>query len=315
MPLNRILIVEDDHEAGELSEFTLKREGYEVVRAFDGVDGLEKALAHRPNMIILDIDMPRVDGMTLCKQLRADKSFRFVPIIMLTGSRTHPQDKISGLEMGADDYLLKPYLPQELTIRVKNLLSRTEEQLSVNPLTRLPGNHTLKTEVTSRLDNKQLVAVCYFDLDNFKAYNDIYGYHKGDDIIKSTADMINEAVKTHGNTDDCLTHIGGDDMILITTPEKAKPICEFVINKFSEAVPGYYSEKDKSEGHITSVNRKGETQTFPLMTISIAVVTNEKREFEHYARMVDILSETKKYAKSIQGNVWIKDRRKDTVVA
>lgn len=315
MASGRILVVDDDQEVSELTEYTLTHDGYEVIRAFDGADGLEKARSAKPNLIVLDIDMPRVDGLEMCKQLRSDKAFRFVPIIMLTGSRTHPQDKIVGLEMGADDYLLKPFLPQELSLRIKNLLSRTEEQLSVNPLTRLPGSHTLKTEVTNLIEQKKDFAVCYFDLDNFKAFNDSYGYNKGDEVIRFTAELINKVISTDIATNDCLTHIGGDDLVLVTSADKVKTICEFVLRKFAEEIPNYYNEADRKAGHISTLNRKGEEQKFPIMTMTIACITNEQRKFEHYTQMVDILSETKKYAKSLPGNVWVKDRRKDKVAA
>jgi diguanylate cyclase (GGDEF)-like protein len=315
MVSGKILLVDDDEEVSELTKYALSKEGYEVIQAFDGLAGLEKAREIKPDMIVLDIDMPRMNGLELCREIRSDKTLRLVPVVMLTGSRTHPTDKIAGIDIGADDYVLKPFEPGELCSRIKRLITRTKEQQSSNPLTGLPGSHTLKTEATKRIEKKEKTAVCYFDLDNFKAYNDNYGYRKGDEVIKSVAEIINRTSSKCGTETDCLTHIGGDDFVLLTHPEYVKCVCEQVITEFAGKVPGFYSDTDRSSGNITTVNRKGEKQTFPLMTISIACVTNETRDFDHFAHMADVLNEVKKYAKSIQGNIWVKDRRKDRVAA
>lgn len=315
MVSGKILLVDDDAEVSELTKFALAREGYEVVQAYDGLAGLEKARQLRPDMIVLDIDMPRMNGLELCREIRNDKTLRLVPVVMLTGSRTHPTDKIAGIEIGADDYVLKPFEPGELCVRIKRLITRTKEQQSANPLTGLPGSHTLKSEADKRIEKKEKTAVCYFDLDNFKAYNDIYGYRKGDDIIKFVADIISRTTSQFGSNNDCLVHIGGDDFVLLTHPDSVKGICERVIAEFAGRVPQFYSEADRASGTITTMNRKGEKQSFPIMSISIACVTNEQREFDHFAHMADVLNEVKKYAKSIQGNIWVKDRRKDRVAA
>lgn len=311
----RILVVDDDEEVSALTKFSLAREGYEVIQAIDGINGLEKAREIKPDLIVLDIDMPRMNGLELCREIRGDKFLRLVPVIMLTGSRTHPKDKVAGIEMGADDYVLKPYNPEELVARCKRLITRTQEQISVNPLTGLPGSHTLKTEVTKRIEKKKKTAICYFDLDNFKAYNDCYGYRKGDEVIKFVANVINKSSSECGGEGDCLVHIGGDDFALVAAPDKVQCICEAVIKDFAAGIAGFYNEADRKAGAISTVNRKGEKQVYPVMTISIAVVTNEIREFQHFAHMTDVLNEIKKYAKSIQGNVWVKDRRKDKVVS
>jgi diguanylate cyclase (GGDEF)-like protein len=308
----KILIVDDDDEISDLIRLTLETDGYDVVRATDGIDAIEKARLHKPSLIISDVDMPRMNGMELLHELRSDPHFRLVPIIILSGSRTGPQDRISGLETGADDYVLKPFLPPELSIRVKRLIDRTEEQVSVNPLTRLPGSLTLETEVTKRIQCDVNLAVCYFDIDHFKAYNDCYGYKKGDEIIKFLAEVISHVSAAVGSCDDLLTHIGGDDFILITSKETAQNICVMAIDDFARSIPGFYSSEDIKNGYISSVNRKNEKQNLPLMTISIAIVTTENRKFEHYAQLVDVLVEIKRFAKTIKGNVWIKDRRKDS---
>jgi diguanylate cyclase (GGDEF)-like protein len=230
---------------------------------------------------------------------------------MLTGSRMHQQNIIEGLKTGADDYLLKPFLPQELSIRVSRLLKRTDEHLSVNPLTKLPGTYVLEGEILKRIENNTPFAACYFDLDNFKAFNDHYGYKWGDEIIKYMAGLLSRNVQEKGNETDFIIHIGGDDFIVLTTPDKVETICNSVISGFSKESGKYYNEKDKARGYITSVNRKGNKETFPLISLSIASVSTENRKIHHYAQLVDVLSELKKFAKSRPGSVLIKDRRFD----
>src|SRR5512142_1864559 len=134
MPPAKVLVVDDDQEVSELTKFSLTSEGYEVFQAYDGAAGLNMARGMRPDLIILDIDMPKMNGLELCREIRCDKVLRLVPVIMLTGSTTHPRDKVAGIEMGADDYVLKPYMPEELCARCKRLIQRTHEQISVNPL-------------------------------------------------------------------------------------------------------------------------------------------------------------------------------------
>ncbi|MBN1621212.1 MAG: response regulator [Endomicrobiales bacterium] len=311
MNQKKILVVDDDREIGELIDITLKNDGHLVLRANDGFKGLELAKSQTPDLIIMDVDMPGMDGFTLCKRLRKDKTLHLIPIIILTGSRTQPNDLIEGLQTGADDYILKPFMPQELSIRVTRLLKRTDEHLSVNPLTKLPGTYTLENEITKRIEFRIHFAACYFDLDHFKAFNDHYGYKWGDEIIKYIAGLISKSVVTLGNEDDLLVHVGGDDFIVITTPDKVESICEKVISDFSKDTHKYYKDVDKERGYITTFNRKGVQEDFPLLTLSIGAVSTENREITHYAQMVDILNELKKHAKLQPGSVLVKDKRFD----
>jgi diguanylate cyclase (GGDEF)-like protein len=309
MEKNKILVVDDDVEVGDLVEMTLVRDEFSVVRAEDGDEGYEKAIAENPVLIITDIDMPRVNGLTLCRNIRENKSLHLVPIIMLTGSRTLPQDRIEGLKIGADDYISKPFLPEELSIRVGRLIDRTRETISVNPLTKLPGSYTLEDAVNKRIAGKQSFAACYIDINHFKAGNDHYGYAWGDQIIKFTAKTMIETINSFGGRDDLVIHIGGDDFIVLTTPEKADSICENIVKRFDGSVPGFYNEEDKKRGCINILNRKGQLESFRLMSLSVAIATNEKRKIENYLLLADILKELKQFAKSKVDSFIAKDRR------
>jgi len=309
MVKRKILFVDDNDEIRDLIGFTLENAGYETISAQNGRLGFEMARLHNPDLIITDVDMPLINGFELCNMIRHDKMLHMTPVIVLTGSRTHPTDRIAGLKIGADDYILKPFLPEELSLRVERLIKRAEEHISVNPLTKLPGTLTLEARVVWLIENKQPFTACYFDLDHFKAFNDHYGYAKGDVVIKLLAGLILKASGELGNNDDVLIHIGGDDFILLSTREKAELTAQRVIQEFTEQIPTHYDENARRQGYITSVNRKGQTENFPVMTLSIAAISTGTREITRYEQMVDILCEIKKFAKAHEGSIFIHDRR------
>jgi GGDEF domain-containing protein/CHASE3 domain sensor protein len=161
------------------------------------------------------------------------------------------------------------------------------------------------------LDTSPLIAFCLMDIDNFKAYNDHYGYAKGNDVIQATADIISEAVAKYGTGDDFIGHIGGDDYVLITTPDLYPQICEAVIDTFDKTIPGFYSEEDRQRGHIVGENRQGQGVKFPLATLSIAVVTNVKRKFKNHLQYGEVAAEMKEHAKTISGSTFMVDKRGD----
>jgi len=314
MDHKRILVVEDDEDTGDLLDTTLTLDGYTVFRTTDAIRGFQLALLHRPDLVIIDLDIPRLDGLMLSRQLRKDIELAQVPIIMLTGQHTHPEDRIAGLRLGADDYIQKPFIPQELSIRASRLIVRTEEHSSLSPLTRLPGNNALEKEIVKRIEDRQLFALCYFDLDNFKVFNDHYGYQQGDRVIKLLASIINDALSRAGTKNDFLAHIGGDDFLLVTVPEKIKPLCDYVIAEFARLIPEYYNDAERRQGTLSFTDRKGERHTVPLMSLSVAVASNENHEIKYYAQLLDILTEMKRFAKTQPGSIWVKDRRLNAVV-
>ena len=149
------------------------------------------------------------------------------------------------------------------------------------------------------------------DLDNFKAYNDLYGHSSGDKVIKASAQIITRVFKNSGHDDDFVGHVGGDDFLCITVPERSEILCEKIVNEFDEKIKEFYREKDVKRGFIQSVDRLGHKQKFPIMSISIAIVTNEKREITHHAKVAQIAAELKKYVKQFKGSNYAKDRRSD----
>lgn len=193
------------------------------------------------------------------------------------------------------------------------LIKMKERAENANPLTKLPGNIVIHEEITKRIAENRKFVVIYCDLDNFKAFNDKYGIAKGDEAIKLTADIFKEAAKTKGNPDDFLGHEGGDDFILLTTPDKAQGIADYITQTFDQHVRSLYSQEDLNQGYIIAHARDGTVKQFPIMTISLAGVTNEHRTITSYGEVTNIAAEVKKKAKSIEGSVFVMDKRRDSL--
>ena len=262
--------------------------------------------------MLLDYRMPKIDGQEVCRRVKKDLLLRHLPIIMVTGSGD-TIDKVGGIDAGADDYIVKPFEPKELLARIRMILRRTQRDLEANPLTRLPGNVSILDELSRRLENKSLFAVCYIDLDKFKAYNDKYGFEHGDEVIRETARIIIRAINEAGNPDDFIGHIGGDDFVIVTTPQISDKVCQKLIDEFEHTAPTFYNESDRKAGFIMAHDRKGKEIKVPLLSVSIGVVTNEFRKIDHLAQIGEIGAELKHAAKSLERSNYIKDKRGDAL--
>ena len=305
----RILLVDDDPDILDVLEIALSEENYEILKAKDGEEALRIIKSKPLNLVLVDYAMPRMNGRQVCIEVKKDVLLRYLPIIMVTG-KGDIEDKGGGIEAGADDYIVKPFEPKELLARIRMVIRRTEMDLEANPLTRLPGNVSIINELTRKIENKSLFAVCYVDLDKFKAYNDKYGFEHGDEVIRETARILIQATQQAGNPGDFIGHIGGDDFVVITNPQAADKICEKIIAEFDKKVPSFYKEADRKNGYILALDRQGKEQRIPLLSISIGVVTNEFRNIEHVAQIGEIGAELKSYAKHLERSNYIRDQRK-----
>ncbi len=305
----KILIIEDDPDVRDIMKITLADEDYEITEAGNGEEGVKIAQTKPFNLILCDYRMPKMDGQQVCRAIKNDLLLRHVPIIMVTGSGD-VDSKVGGIDAGADDYLVKPFEPKELLARIRMTLRRTERDLEANPLTRLPGNVSILNEFSNRLESKTLFSVCYLDLDKFKSYNDTYGFEHGDEVIKETARILIRSLQEVGVKGDFIGHIGGDDFVVVTTPDKVDIICNKIIDDFDRTIPAFYTGTDRNNGYILGHDRQGQPQKFPLMSISIGVVSNEFRKIEHVAQIGEIGAELKSYAKAIEKSNYVKDKRK-----
>jgi diguanylate cyclase (GGDEF)-like protein len=305
----RVLVVDDEPDIRDVLKITLEAENYEVIEAENGEEAIKLIALKTPDLVLLDYKMPKMDGREVCRRVKKDILLRHLPIIMVTG-KGEITDKVDGIDAGADDYIVKPFEPEELLAHIKMILRRAEIDLEANPLTRLPGNISILKELNQRLDSKDYFAVCYVDLDKFKAYNDIYGFERGDNVIKETARILLRTIKELGNPEDFVGHIGGDDFVVITTIPKADAIASRIIENFDQAIRGFYNETDWNNGYLIAHDRQGVERKFPLLSISLGVVTNEFRKIDHVAQIGEIGAELKAYAKSMKKSNFVVDKRK-----
>lgn len=304
----KILVVDDEPATLLLLREHLEEAGYQVFSATTGAKAIELAKRQKPHVILLDINMPHKDGFEVCSDLRQSMKTFHIPIIMLT-ARSRTSDKVKGLTTGADDYITKPYDLDELLARVQAQLRYLERGL-LSELTNLPGNTLIERAIEQVLNTPQKVwAIAYIDLDNFKAYNDVYGFVAGNQLIKTTARIIQEEVESRGGND-FVGHIGGDDFVVISTPESIESICRRIIERADATIPTLYSDEDRERGYIVATDRKGRGMRFPTVTVSIGVVTNRQRQFASHWQVAKVAAEVKEKAKAISGSAYYIDQRR-----
>ncbi|MCF7873453.1 MAG: response regulator [Candidatus Omnitrophica bacterium] len=303
----KILAVDDDLDILDLIKATLESE-FEVQTVDTGNEALTRLKEITPDLVILDYMLPDINGDQICKKIRQDALLMNLPVLMLTG-KGEVEDKVKGLEAGADDYMTKPFLPQELIARIRMLIRRSSLNLDANPLTRLPGNISINKELESKLKLEENFAVLYIDIDNFKVLNDYYGFGKGDEVIKKTSQILVEAIQEKGQTKDFIGHIGGDDFVVITSIKKAEIISQGILSKFDNFSPNFFASEDRKKGYIEAKSRDGQTAKFGFPTISIGIITNENKKFDHVAQIGSRGAELKNLAKKFPESKYIFDRR------
>ena len=305
----KVLVVDDDPNVGLLVSAVLKKYNYTVATLNHGDEVLPFLKENKPDLILLDLRMPGIDGYSLCRRIREAPDTRDIPVIILSGV-AEVDARVNTIELGADDFITKPFDVRDLRARINRILKRKSADTALNPLTRLPGSPAIEEEVLRRLDEDKPFAFCYVDADNFKAYNDVYGYAKGDEVIKRIAALLVEKAKAVAGHDYFVGHVGGDDFVLITGQDAAEPASKAITEEFDRLIPEYYSEADRARGFITTMDRKNKTRDFPLMSLTVAIVAPRKQH--HYAKIVESAAELKRYAKELsnrRGSIFVRDRR------
>jgi diguanylate cyclase (GGDEF)-like protein len=306
-----VLVVDDDPDVARFVEVNLRSAGYEVTVASNGEEGLEKAVELRPDLVLLDVMMPKLDGFEVAQRLRRDPRTSSSSIIMLT-AKALSSDKVLGLSSGADDYIIKPFDPVELLARVKGTLRRAREMRALSPLTGLPGNIRVQEEIRRRVTEEQPFALLYADLDHFKAYNDNYGFVRGDRAIQALARLVTETVHEVAGPAGFVGHVGGDDFVILVDPDVAELLAKALCERFDEQAPSLYDAEDAERGSIEVRDRQGNLKSFPLLTLSVGVATTDNRRFDHYGEAVAVATEMKQFAKSQAGSSFALDRRATT---
>jgi GGDEF domain-containing protein/CHASE3 domain sensor protein len=213
-----------------------------------------------------------------------------------------------GLRVRGEDEIAS--LAQAFETMGRRLKKLEEMYLDASPLTRLPGGIAIEREVQRRIDQNEPIAFCVMDLDNFKAFNDRYGYAHGNVVIKEAARIIEQASRTHGSPGDFIGHVGGDDFVVVTRPERMHELCTEIIGQFDGRIPQLYDAGDREKGYIFGKTRQGVEMKFPLMTISIAIVTNTQRRFTTPLEASEVAAELKDYAKTFNKSLYVVDKRR-----
>lgn len=273
-------------------------------------ESLDIALKNIPSLIIINEDNIDEDIISICQKIKKDDDNSITPVIVLSSNKNHTH-RINLLKLGVSHYIINPINEDFFYYTIQNTLKLIYINRRVSPLTGLPGNVQIQAEMKKRFSLKETFAMIYIDLDNFKAYNDIYGFLKGDQIIKFTAKIILKNVHTDEYEDSFVGHIGGDDFVAIVSETDYERICQNIITDFDSNVSKFFTEDDVNRGYFEVANRKGIMEQFPLTSISIGVVEVEVGRFANVLEIGEAGASVKHLAKTIQGSTYVIDRRKN----
>ncbi|MEN8007656.1 MAG: response regulator [Candidatus Krumholzibacteriota bacterium] len=314
----KILIIDESLQDLRIHATTLRNQGYEVFCAQSSEETFMLLETLLPDLFLIDTAMENTDGYELCRRLKQESLWRNIPVIFITDSRL-PEDIDQGYVSGGMDYIVKPchlseFLSRVCTqIKLYQLIRLNEEvqatAIDANPLTRLPGNNSIQKAIQGAIDENRDVGIIHTDLDNFKAFNDAYGFITGDDLLIFNAEILHTALRKICAGQGFLGHIGGDDFVVMLPADKLMDFGNEVIRSFDEGAPSFYSDEDRVRGQIVSVDRQGRIKNFPITSISMGGMYLRDYWFSRYVEVAEICAEVKHKAKSIIGSKIFVDRR------
>lgn len=310
----KILIISSDKNLREVLNFCFDGWGYEVFLQDSKTCDVASIKRIAPDVIVIDVHSATKAQLEICNFLKEDFTTNFIPIITMINKRQLRAQLLS-LKYGVDDYLIKPPDPLDLRVRVEMAMRRSQYSFYASALTGLPGGRIIEEVLKDKLKEENVpFSFGYIDLDNFKYFNDVYGYLKGDRVIMQTAHMLYTAIKKFGNKTDFIGHIGGDDFVFISTPDAYKKICQNFILMFDRLIPFHYSAQDRKQGFVIARDRSHTLKKVSLMTVSVAVVN--KRSSTDLRDIVEInerVVEIKSYLKNLPGSKFMADRREPNI--
>jgi len=292
MSKGRILVVEDDFDISNMLRIYFTGQGFEVNVAPRGGDALSLTRKSLPHLIVLDIMLPDMDGYAVCKELRTTTRTSHIPIIFLT-QKDERSDKIAGLEMGADDYITKPFDIEELKLRVTNAIVRQERENSLDPRTGLPSGRLIEDQLR-RIIRTQGWALLDCRLNYFERFKDVYGFIASDEVLRFTSIVLGEVIDEVGTSNDFIGHPGGDNFVIVTTSAAAPKVRERIKARFNEEVLTHYSFMDREQGHIMAKANDGSEVQVPLMTIAIGDVSSDTRQFSDIREITELAAEARR---------------------
>lgn len=297
MSKGRILVVEDDFDISNLLRIYFDSQGYEVTVASKGNDALDLCRRNLPNVIVLDIQLPDIDGYEVCRRMRGNLRTSHIPILFLT-QRDERSDKIAGLELGADDYITKPFDIEELKLRVQNAIKRAQWENLTSPTTGLPSGKLIEEQLRM-LMRRQNWAVLYIGVNHISGFNEAYGFVAGDDVFRFAAMVLGDGVDERGTANDFIGHIGGDDFLIISDEEHVEDIRDYITERFKNEVGTFYSFRDRERGHIQIKDGAGGEKQVPMMTLAVGIVNSRTTQFADIREITEIAAaERRKYAET-----------------
>ncbi len=303
----RILVVEDDPDLrGQLREL-FEDDGLSVTEAADGLAALDAARRERPDLVLLDLALPMLSGGAVHERLRAHYRTRNIPILVLSATGDVAR-KVECLAAGVDDYITKPFAVAELVGRVRAAITRTQSLRDLSPLTGLPGNAALTNEMNHRIAIRRAFSLLHVDLDDFKSFNDRYGYATGDRAIIALANVIDHVADRVGNGE-FVGHIGGDDFMVLSEALDAEHLAQEIAYRFDLVAPTLHAREDRERGWYMATDRVGTKRQLPLLSISIGIARSGGDGDENAAQLAHLASEMKEVAKRTLGSSWSIDRR------
>jgi diguanylate cyclase (GGDEF)-like protein len=305
----RVLVVDDDWIALTITSRILASRGFRCRTVQDGREALDAAVDFAADIVLLDVHMEPVSGATVLERLRDDYRTALTPVICVTAD-CDPATLVTLLGAGADDYIGKPFRADELEARILVAVRRRAVLGSVNPLTGLPGNVVLTAAIDQRLASSAAFALLHVDIDNFKAYNDHYGFVRGDEVIAAVGRLLRGAIRSVGSPSCLLAHIGGDDFAILTDADQARATADAVIAGFDAVAAELHDARDVERGHIVTTDRSGTLREHPLLSVSIGIATTADRTFVSAAAMADAAVDVKSVAKHMPGSAFVVDRRR-----
>jgi len=294
MSKGRILVVEDDFDIANMLRIYFDSQGYDVLVASRGGDALELCRRKLPNIVVLDIMLPDMDGYEVCRQLRNNLRTSHIPIIFLT-QKDERSDKIAGLELGADDYITKPFDIEELKLRVQNALRRATYESLTSPTTGLPSGKLIEEQL-KQLMRRDDWAILYIGINYIKPFNELYGFVAGDDVLRFTAMILGEVVDEMGTPNDFVGHVGGDDFILITATELGPRMRDRIVERFNSEVGTFYDFRARERGFIIVKDEEGRERQVPLMSLAVGIVTPADGPFADIREITEVAAEARRKA-------------------
>ena len=304
-----IYIIDNENNLKETIEDLFEKEkSYKFQKV--STEKIDIVLKNIPSLIIINEDNLDENIIEICKRIRLNEDNSITPIIVISSNR-EKKHRVEVLKECVEHYIKSPIDNEYLYYTIKNVIRLLDTNRRVSPLTGLPGNVQILAEMKKRLLNKEEFVMLYLDLDNFKAYNDVYGFLNGDEIIKFTARIAVDNIdklSTSGNT--FVGHIGGDDFVaIVSATDDYEKICQNIIAEFDKGIEKYFNEEDLEKGYLEVPNRKGIIEEFPLTSISIGVVVANKGRFHNVLEIGEVGAQVKHVAKTTLGSAYVIDRR------